>query len=166
MQQGSLLVQVRCLMCSPEEMTKLVPIMRECTCVRNVIIMDRQAQPLSLTTHNDVSDYLAAPNACDCMRSWHALEQDVHSLHEEALPLHLLTGWLVIGDSLHGGQSAYIYVTRLLCLRSTKDDVAASGAYAELQSGLHPGCSLTTIDIVCHCHCSITHWINVAHHPN
>ena len=45
-QQGSLLVQVRCLMCSPEEMIKLVPIMRECTCVRNVIIMDRQAQPL------------------------------------------------------------------------------------------------------------------------
>ena len=46
MQQGSLLVQVRCLMCSPEEMTKLVPIMRECTCVKNVIIMDRQAQLL------------------------------------------------------------------------------------------------------------------------
>ena len=46
-QQGSLRVQVRCLMCSPEEMTKLVPIMRECTCVRNVIIMDRQAQALA-----------------------------------------------------------------------------------------------------------------------
>ena len=58
---------------------------------------------------------------------------------------------------LFDGQSAHSYVTRLTCLRSTENDVAASGAYAELQSGLHPGCSLTTIDMVCHCHCSITH---------
>ena len=54
MQQGRLLVQVRCLMCSSEEMTKLVPIMRECTCVRNLIVMDRHARLLSLMTAHSV----------------------------------------------------------------------------------------------------------------
>ena len=72
--------------------------------------------------------------------------------------------WLVIGGSLRGSQSAHMYVIRLLCLRSTKDDVAASGAYAELQSGLHPGCSLTTIDMVRHHHCSITHFDDAPRH--
>ena len=92
MQQGSLLVQVRCLMCSPEEMTKLVPIMRECTCVRNVIIMDRQAQPLCLMTDHCVSDHLAAPDAHHarnlCMRfprpgifvtRWRATDNILHA---------------------------------------------------------------------------------------
>lgn len=32
---------------------------------------------------------------------------------------------------------------------STKDDVAASGAYAELQSSLPPGCMLMTMEEVC-----------------
>ena len=90
-------MQVRCLMCSPEEMTKLVPIMRECTCVRNVIIMDRQAQPLSLMTDNDVSDHLAASVACDCMQSWHAIEQGAASLHEGAMPRHLCNAMACYG---------------------------------------------------------------------
>ena len=28
-------------MCSPDEMAKIVPIVRECTCLRSIIIMDR-----------------------------------------------------------------------------------------------------------------------------
>ena len=67
------------------------------------------------------------------------------------------TRWHAIEDHLHNGHSAHIYVTRQTCLCSTKEDVAASGAYAELQSGLHPDCSLTTIDTVRHCHCCINH---------
>ena len=33
--------QVRCLMCSPDEMGKLTPIIQDCTCVRSIVIMDR-----------------------------------------------------------------------------------------------------------------------------
>jgi hypothetical protein len=35
------LVQVRCIMCSPDEMVKLAPIIRDCTCLKSIVIMDR-----------------------------------------------------------------------------------------------------------------------------
>lgn len=31
-------------MCSPDEIVKLAPIIRDCTCVKSIVIMDRYAR--------------------------------------------------------------------------------------------------------------------------